>query len=387
MLDFVYLLSEPGLTLESSPGLASQILDRVRHQTSNDISIGIVSAVADDQKFQADIAPVLDDIGAPFAGIPVSRTPGRFVTSALALRRFNRRHGARYVYVRDLSSSLVHQLAFPFGGPELLYDMRGDVAAEARFRGTSRFRRWVLERLTSRAIRHADRHTAVSSYAAGMLTEQFGASDVSVMPSCVDMKLFEQAYGERESLRRELGVSDSDVLLVYAGGSQQYQMLPQMFRLWEAIAGDSTVHFLALTHGSDPSGTAVNLPPDRSTHMAVDRDRIPGYLSAADIGFLLRGPHPLNTVASPIKFGEYLASGLSVVSSPGIGDISQTIEQRDLGILVDAERTESAAGSVLKLIDDVRTHREAHAERSRQAARDTYDWGAYVDEWKEMLPR
>jgi glycosyltransferase involved in cell wall biosynthesis len=207
------------------------------------------------------------------------------------------------------------------------------------------------------------------------------------MPSCVDIELFEQTDSERDSIRRELGVSESDVLVVYAGGSQQYQILPQMFRLWEAIAGDSTVHFLALTHGPGFSEVGVNLPTGRSTHMEVDRDKIPGYLSAADIGFLLRAPHPLNTVASPIKFGEYLASGLSVVSSPGIGDISQTIEQRDLGILVDAERTESAAGSVLKLIDDVRTQREAHAERSRQAARDTYDWGAYVDEWKEMLSR
>jgi len=390
LLDFVYFLTEPDVTIDNSPGLASQILDRVRVQIASGLSIGMVVAVADFERFDERVAPVLNEAGIPFARVQVNRFPFRLFSAAKTLRRFTRQLGTRYVYVRDMPSSLVHQLAFPFGGPQLLYDMRGDAAAEARFRGTSALKRWVLDRLISRAIRHADRHAGVSTFAASLMEKQFGAVDVNVVPSCVDASHFEAGLSERTTIRDSLGLADDDVLVVYSGGSQHYQMLPQMLRLWEAMAEDDSIHYLLLTHGQD-SGVnsaikAVNLPRDRFHHMALDRAQIPGYLNASDIGFLLRELHQLNTVASPIKFGEYLASGLSVVSSPGIGDVSQLIDQRELGILVDGENTGSAVTAVKLLIQDVRNNPEAHAERSRRAARDTYNWGAHINGWKEMLP-
>ena len=118
----------------------------------------------------------------------------------------------------------------------------------------------MIDRLLSRAIRHADRHAAVSSDAAQLLEQEFGAQGVSVMPSCVDMPQFENASSERETIREKLGVSENDVLVIYAGGSQEYQMLPQMFRMWERMADDSSVHFLALMHGADSGELGSRLP-------------------------------------------------------------------------------------------------------------------------------
>jgi glycosyltransferase involved in cell wall biosynthesis len=385
MIDFLYLLAEYGLTIESSPVLEAQVFDRMMWQQKNGISTALVAVVGDQVNFQERFTPSFKDARIPYESIPRSGMLTRLIRCAKATRQLVKSNGTRYVYVREPWSALTHQLAFPVRGPELIYDMRGDVAAEARFRGTPGYRRWALERLTSRAIRHADSYAAVSADAAGAMMNNYGASAVSVIPSCVDISKFERGSEQRDSIRRDLGVSQSDVLLIYSGGSQEYQMLPQMFHLWESLAMDTSVHFLTLMHGSDSDYLVGRLPEDRTTRMSVERDQVPGYLSAADIGFLLRAAHPLNTVASPLKFGEYLASGLSVVSSPGVGDISRIIEQRDLGVLINADQAEISADAVRELIDDVRNHRVARSEVAREVAGDTYHWGAYVDEWKEML--
>jgi glycosyltransferase involved in cell wall biosynthesis len=186
-------------------------------------------------------------------------------------------------------------------------------------------------------------------------------------------------------MRRKLGVSETDILVVYSGGTQHWQRLPEMFHLWESMTEDDSVHFLILSYGSTDVGSHANLPEKRTTRANIDQNQVPDYLAAADIGFLLRASHPLNTVASPVKFGEYLASGLSVVASPDIGDVSNIIEQRNLGLIVDTDECNSAVSDVLQLVQDLRDNRDILAQRSRRAAWDTYNWGAYISVWKEML--
>jgi glycosyltransferase involved in cell wall biosynthesis len=348
------------------------------------MSTGVVTVSRDPEAFANTVAPILADTQSPYVCIKPSRLLVRLFNAAFAVRRFLRIHGAKYVYVRDPWSALAHQMAFPIGGPDLIYDMRGDVAAEARFGGTSSLKHWALDRLVSRSIRHADHHFAVSSAGAEMMANQYGAASVGVIPSCIDTDKFKLGTARRDAIRRELGVSKSDVLVLYSGGSQRYQMLPQMFRIWEAMAVDESIHFLALTSNSKDR-SQLNLPADRITRMSVGRDEVPAYLNAADIGFLLREPHPLNTVASPVKFGEYLGSGLAVVSSPGVGDVSSFIEQEDVGILVDADQTERATVAILQLIDELRNDRIKPSQRSRDAARNRYSWEAYVTDWRDVL--
>ena len=45
----------------------------------------------------------------------------------------------------------------------------------------------------------------------------------------------------------------------------------------------------------------------------------------------------VNNVASPVKIGEYLACGLPVLLTRGIGDYSRTIPQAGLGLLLEED--------------------------------------------------
>ena len=384
-LDVIYLLAERWFTLDRSPGLAAQIIDRIEIQRRLGVSAAVVAVAADREQFVSTIGSAFDRLDVPYRLLSPISAPARMIKAARLLRSLHKSEPARAVYVRDPWSSIVHQLAFPFSGPELVYDMRGDVIAESEHRGRSWFRRTALRQVNRRGIKHADRHMAVSSHAAQMLTGEFGAGRVDIVPSCVDYERFQASADRRSSVRSELGVADDELLAVYAGGTQAYQMIPETLGLWENMAADPAIRFLLLTHGAGFDNAPPGIPEGRFFHRQVARDEIPAYLAASDIGFLLRAPHPLNHVASPIKFGEYLASGLSIVSSPGIGDVSGAIEQDNLGCIVQLDDAVGAAESALALASSLRdsARRREAAERARKVARDRYDWAAYARLWKQ----
>ena len=64
---------------------------------------------------------------------------------------------------------------------------------------------------------------------------------------------------------------------------------------------------------------------------------------AADMGILLRENHPLNEVAAPTKFAEYVMTGPLVLISDNIGDYSNFVKRNNLGIVLKNNSTERRA--------------------------------------------
>jgi glycosyltransferase involved in cell wall biosynthesis len=80
-------------------------------------------------------------------------------------------------------------------------------------------------------------------------------------------------------------------------------------------------------------------------------------VAAADVGISFRKGELSKRAASPTKVGEYLAAGLPVVSSAGIGDCDELIERNRVGVIVrDASRDAHriAAEAILALLRDDR---------------------------------
>jgi glycosyltransferase involved in cell wall biosynthesis len=112
---------------------------------------------------------------------------------------------------------------------------------------------------------------------------------------------------------------------------------------------------------------------------SVEFSEMPRYLSAADVGLLLRKPHDTFRMATPIKLAEYLGAGLAVVVSEGIGDAARTVESRKIGVGIPADACEEAIeASARRLVSMV----EGGVERVRQAAletcRELFLWERYV---------
>lgn len=80
------------------------------------------------------------------------------------------------------------------------------------------------------------------------------------------------------------------------------------------------------------------LPADRILHTLAAHSEVPDYLHGADFAFATYKPSPTKRYLSPIKVGEYWASGLPVMITRGVGDETEIIPQQGGGVLIDPEQ-------------------------------------------------
>jgi glycosyltransferase involved in cell wall biosynthesis len=204
--------------------------------------------------------------------------------------------------------------------------------------------------LEARCLRRAD--------AVAVLTERRKAEvqpltrhEVTVLPCAVDINRFAHGPGVNRDFRRELALTGR--LLVYAGKAGGWYLTDRMFDFAAAFrdaAGDVSV--LVLTP-EDPE-PFLRTAADRGLRCVARRagpEEVPAYLAAADAGLSFRIDAPSQTACSPIKNGEYLASGLPVVTSAGVGDYSDLIAAERVGVVVSSLTADGLRASARQLLD------------------------------------
>ncbi len=231
-------------------------------------------------------------------------------------------------------------------GLPLVFDLRGLLAEEYVDNGN--WRRGGLKYSLTTAM---ERRLLRSASGIVMLTERLrqelvteepglrrpGVS-VEVIPCCVDTARFSRSEGERAATRARRGWGNRCVLL-YAGKLGGWYPPRDIARFFAvAREGDRSL-FLQVATQSDPrelqSAIAGHgVPPGDYDVRLVPAADVPALLSAADAGLSLVRPTPSKRASSPTKVGEYLASGLPVVSTSGIGDCDTLLSTNPIGVLV-----------------------------------------------------
>lgn len=243
----------------------------------------------------------------------------------------------------------------------VVFDCRGDEPAEAVASvggDPARPENWsdALRHLGAEAMDReakacsADAIICVSEALASRLIERqrVKRSKITVIPSCVDSKRF--LDGSREEARRRFGLTDRFVV-AYLGSLEWYQLPHECLRVFKLIKSvRKDAHFLAITTHPERMKAVANangLGPEEHTIISLPAHEVPFALKAGDVGLLLRAPDPVNKVASPVKFAEYLAAGLPVLLTPGIGDYSELLVRRNLGVCLSSEPTDEESISRL----------------------------------------
>ena len=87
--------------------------------------------------------------------------------------------------------------------------------------------------------------------------------------------------------------------------------------------------------------------------------------------------------ASPVKVSEYLASGLLVVSSAGVGDLDLLLTERRVGVVIrdfSKASVKAAAGELVRLLHEGR----AAEGRCRQLAEEQYALEDAIDRYDRV---
>jgi glycosyltransferase involved in cell wall biosynthesis len=299
---------------------------------------------------------------------------GTWRAAAIARReRIGIFHGRSHV------GATIAMLAARLCGGRAIFDMRGFLAEEYIESG-----RWKAESYLPRLVKRAERWLCRSADGVVMLTERARdtlfdeaaarARPIEVIPCCVDLSRFTASPIDRDRVRSELGVSGR-VVCVFAGS------------MGGAYVPAQTAAFVAAAREADPSVFALVLTSNEPASIAGELDHagvpacdyrllqsppedVPRYLSAADVGLALARPGFARRATSPTKVAEYLAAGMPVVATTGIGDLDR-LEQAGVGVLL--PRLDRAAfGEAFAAVQALRRDPDLR-ERCRSEARTQYD--------------
>ena len=274
--------------------------------------------------------------------------------------------GVRLLHARSHVPALVAEAIRSVTGVPYLFDHRGLMAEEYADAGIWK-RGGLAYRLTTslerRFVRNARRVVVLTERYRGQLSERLDG--VSVIPCAVDLERF----------RPPVDPESRSYDLVYAGA-------------WSGLyLADETLRFLAAYRRRRPEarllllvapGSAV--PPVAGVEVRHPRpEEVPELLRLARVGLSLRRPGAAQRAASPVKVSEYLATGLTVVSSAGVGDLDSLLRDARTGAVVDDfsdERLDRAVRELIDLEDPeacLRSRRLAERRYGLKAAIDSYD--------------
>lgn len=207
---------------------------------------------------------------------------------------------------------------------------------------------------------------------------------VRTMPCCVDLDRFSFQATDRGSIRKKLGLSDSDIVGIYTGklgGIYLDKEAIQIIRATKEQLGAEKFFLIILSPDHEAwrkSLVEANIDSNRYYIGFVDQSEVGAYLSASDFAFSLHRPTSSKIGISPIKNGEYMANGLPIVIPSGIGDDSALINKNEFGVVVEdiasIEKTDFASLTDLMMIDreSGRIAKWAQAHRSFEIVRRCY---------------
>lgn len=223
-------------------------------------------------------------------------------------------------------------------------------------------------------LRQADRVLVVSNNARQHLIEA-GADPkrIRMIPNGVDPGRFADA------VPRSLGFADGSFVVAFCGLFYRWHGVATLAEAFVRLRAEHPrVRLLLIGHGEDEARVrsilhSSGVLTDCLLPGIVAREKVPGYLAAADV---VVSPHAdlQNFIGSPIKIFEYMASGTPIVASR-LAQLSEILSHEENALLVPPEDPTALALALKRLMDDPELGRRLSAT-AQQEARAKHSWDA-----------
>ncbi len=195
--------------------------------------------------------------------------------------------------------------------------------------------------------RRFDRAVAPSRFIAERLAEA-GVDDPLALPLGVDTEAFHPARGDREGLRKRLGLGPHHRLLVFAGRPAREKRVDVLVEAVERLGDPYVLLLLGAGAAAAPSDRVIELPYEK------EPQAVAAILAGCDAFVHANDAEPFGLVVL-----EAMASGLPVVgvASGGVAEAVTALFERDVREL---------------------------GRRARQRACERHGWGAVFDRLSEL---
>ena len=229
------------------------------------------------------------------------------------------------------SANLVYKSLLKIGlsSPRTLLDIRGAIREEVLdFQKNNYLKKFLKSINISKVISAVKNYSFISVVSSKL--KNYVLSNVENIEGqifvnpCLAGKSFIYSVETRDHLRIALGIKKNEKLLIFSSGGES---------LWQ--------NNLELIKIANKGFKVLNLSKVYVDHpnvitKYVNYKEVPGYLSAADVALIFRDKSPVNEVASPVKFSEYLCAGLPVIANKNVQMINNFIERTGYRLLIDS---------------------------------------------------
>jgi glycosyltransferase involved in cell wall biosynthesis len=294
---------------------------------------------------------------------PVVSTALDVFDGVVAAGRAARRGRPVIVHARSYVPALIALAARRRTGGKLLFDIRGFWADERVEGGLWRpdgllYR--IAKRFERRFFQQADAIVTLTQASVAQVQAWTGSNDIpiEVIPTCVRLDPF---------VGRPVRPGGPNV--VWSGSVGTWYR----FDLAGHVAAALSLPLVVLTRNIDLARELLGGAP--ATIRWVDPEQVPNELFALDVGLCLYRSSFSRIAAAPTRLAEYLAAGMPVVVTPGLGDAEAIVERHRVGTVLrgdDADAIAAAAREIQALIDD-----DDLPDRCRRIAQERFDveWG------------
>ena len=233
----------------------------------------------------------------------------------------------------------------------------------------------------------AHRVMAVSPAMNVRIKGQYPAVPVETIPNFVDLELFRPIPRLRREKRRELGIEQRKVL-VYSGtlgGRYPAERIAGCVRTFFRVFGEQS-YFLLLTSSDEkrlaPLGAALSglgLERTRAWQaVGTTPAEVPEYLNAADWAILVLGDFLSCETFLPLKFAEYLAVGLPILTHPANWELVKLVKKYRVGAVLDEREDPERLRRYLE------ENESSLREHCRPTAREEFDINRYAARYADI---
>lgn len=306
--------------------------------------------------------------------------------------RLMRRHNVQLIHARVHVPGLIALVLKRLTGARMLFDIRGFMAEEYVDGGLWK-QNGLLYRITKRVeralVNAADAFVVLTTKAKGLLMtwypREVDGKPVEVIPCCVDLR-------NKQTIKPQ-SLNGKIQAFVYVGKLDGWYLTEQMVKFF-AVARKviPDLRFHIWTQSNPARLRQLFMTHELNGCVSVGEitsDELQRELQRYRAGLSFVKPCLSKLASSPTKVGEYLAAGLPVVTTPGIGDLDDLLRiggKDAVGVVVREFSEEgylTAARQLQQLLSDPDIH-----DRCRTVAEEYLDlervgWPRYrmVYEW------
>ena len=246
---------------------------------------------------------------------------------------------------------------FLFPRINLIYDNRGVFIDEMILTGQWKpkgIKVKIFRFLEKLVLQNVEQVVVVSEYFKKFLINNFENTirDIESKIIVIPNRTFIKFNSNEEVLSKK---DHEEIICIYSGSAAPWQNVPKLKIFIESsLQSNPRLNIRIFTYEKrifeKNLGEVIN-----SKRFLIDKiepKEIYNNLIHANFGLLIRENNLVNNVSSPLKFGEYLAAGLPVIISEGIGDTEKIVNTFKVGVVIKNNDFQSALNNMIDLLND-----------------------------------